>query len=356
MTEKNHVRVGVVGCGNIAGRYVETMISFPEIQVVGVTDLDRAKGEALAANHGLIVFDDLQTLLTDQSIDVVVNLAIHSAHYEVNRQCLEAGKHVYSEKPLAMTFAEANELVELAKERGLRLACSPFTFLGEAQQTVWKWIRDGKLGTVRLAYAEMNHGRIETWHPAPEPFYQVGPLFDVGVYPLTMLTTIFGPARQVSAYGRVIYPDRITIEDRPFRVETPDFVTATVELASGCLARLTTNFYVRGSKQSGIEFHGDLGLAYLADTTQPGAAVEYAKYGDDFTSMDLLRPANPLQWGLGVRELAQSILADRPHRVTGEQAAHVVEILEAVTTAMPQQKIVTIQSDFVPPSPFDWAL
>ena len=112
--------------------------------------------------------------------------------------------------------------------------------------------------------------------------------------------------------------------------------------------------------------HGKNGLIYVSGAGLEGAnawtyaidteSAEYAKFGDDFAPIDLLRTPQPLQWGLGVRELAQSILADRPHRVTGEQAAHVVEILEAMTTAMTQQKPVSIQSDFVPPSPLDWAL
>src|SRR6185295_17646095 len=136
--------------------------------------------------------------------DIVINLTVHHAHYQVTKRALEAGKHVYSEKPLALTSSEARELVTLAASRGLRLGCSPSTFLGEAQQTAATVIRSGRLGPVRAVYAEVNWGRIETWHPAPAPFYDVGVLVDVGVYPLTLLTAFLGPARRVQASGGLL--------------------------------------------------------------------------------------------------------------------------------------------------------
>ena len=138
----------------------------------------------------------------------------------------------------------ARSLVELAAERGLRLSCSPITFMGEAQQTMWRLVETGAIGAVRVAYAEVNWNRIESWHPRPEPFYRIGPFADVGVYPLTILTAIFGPARRVTAFGTVVYPNRITMDGEPFTPEAPDFGVAVVELESGTVVRLTANFYV----------------------------------------------------------------------------------------------------------------
>jgi predicted dehydrogenase len=131
----------------------------------------------------------------------VVNLTVHHAHYEVTHRALEAGRHVYSEKPLALRSGGARELVDLAVTRGLRLGCSPSTILGEAQQTAAAWIRAERLGPVRAIYADVSWGRIETWHPAPEPFYEVGAMVDVAVYPLTLATAMIGPARSVRAWG-----------------------------------------------------------------------------------------------------------------------------------------------------------
>src|SRR5690606_761425 len=112
----------------------------------------------------------------------------HTAHARVTEQCLLAGKHVYSEKPLALDYAAARRLVALAERRGLRLGCAPATFLGEAHQTAWKLVRRGRIGPIRVIYAEANHGRIEWYHPAPEPFFAIGPMWDVGVYPITAIT------------------------------------------------------------------------------------------------------------------------------------------------------------------------
>jgi len=163
--------------------------------------------------------------------------------------------------------------------------------MGEGQQTAWKLIREGRLGTIRLAYAEVNWGRIESWHPAPGPFYQVGALWDVGVYPLTILTTMFGPARRAWAYGTILHPDRETSAGVPFHIETPDFVVAVVELEDGPLIRLTTDFYVsrRSSKQDGIEFHGDLGTVYLSTWHDFDATVEFARFNQPFSPVPPVR-------------------------------------------------------------------
>jgi len=349
--------VAIIGCGNIAGPYARDLASYDEIKLVGVADLEFERAKKLADQYGGRAYESAEALLADEAVELVINLTIHHAHTEVVTQCLQAGKHVHSEKPLSLTYAEARGLVELAKEKGLRLGCSPFTFMGEAQQTAWKWVNDGHLGTVRVAYAEVNWGRIESWHPAPGPFYQVGALFDVGVYPLTILTAMFGPARLVSAYGRVLHPDRVTKEGVPFHIDTPDFVVSAIELANGALVRLTTNFYVgHHGKQKGIEFHGDLGSLYLSSWQGFNADVEFAEYGEAYQPVPLLKEPYPgTEWGRAALDIAEAIKQNRPHRATGEQAAHVVEILEAVAKSMELGRPVEVHSDFTPPAMMVWA-
>jgi predicted dehydrogenase len=343
------VRVGIVGCGNIAGPYAANLVTYPETELVGVTDVDAAKAEALAQKHGCRAYGSLEALLAD--VDLAVNLTIHHAHYAVTKACLEAGKPVYSEKPLALTAAEARELVNLAKERNLRLGASPFTFLGAAQQAAWRLVRDGKLGEVRLAYAEVNWGRIESWHPNPGPFYEVGALWDVGVYPLTLLSAIFGPARKVLAYGRVLHPDRVTKAGAAFHIETPDFVTAAIELEGGPLVRLTTDFYVhqQNTRQTGVELHGDLGSLHLSSWQDPDAGLAFAPFGQPLERVPVR--AERMEWGRGVREMAQAMLEGRPHRATGEQAAHIVEVLGAVSESIRTGGPVDVRSSFPPPAP-----
>ena len=357
MTQRT-LRVGVVGCGNIAPGYARTLKPYEHIELAGATDIDLQRAQDFVETFGGTAYPSLDAMLADDTIYAVVNLTIHHAHPAVITQCLNAGKHVHSEKPLAMTYEEAKALVDLAEQKGLRLSCSPITFMGEAQQTAWKVIREGRLGTVRVAYAEVNWGRIESWHPAPGPFYEVGALYDVGVYPLTVLTTIFGPARRVVGYGTVLHPDRVTKEGVPFHIDTPDFVVAVVELSGGPVVRLTTDFYVgQHSKQKGIEFHGDLGSLYMDSWQSFDAAVEFAEFRQPYVPVPYVKePYQGTEWGRAVVELADAIAENRPQRATGAQAAHVVEILGAITKSLQQGGPVEVRSTFTPPAPMEWAL
>lgn len=352
------IGVAIIGCGNIAGAYAKNLAAYPEIKLLGATDIDLQRAESLAQQYGGQAYPSTEAVLADEAVDLVVNLTIHHVHTQIITQCLEAGKHVYSEKPLSLTYEEAKGVVELAQQRGLRLGCSPFTYMGEPQQTAWKVIQEGRLGPVRLIYAEVNHGRIESWHPAPGPFYQVGALFDVGVYPLTIITAMFGPARKVLGYGRVLYPDRVTKEGVPFHIDTPDFITAVVELESGPLVRLTTNFYVSGqTKQKGVEFHGDLGSLHLGNWQRFDTTVEFAEYGQAYQPVPLLKEPYPgTEWGRGILDMAKAIMEDRPHRATGAQAAHVVEILCGIAQSVETGQVVEITSTFTPPAMMEWAL
>ena len=354
----DRIGVAIVGCGNIASSYAKNIATYPEIRFIGCADVDPERAAKLAGEYGVTAYSSVEALLEDPTIDVVVNLTVHHAHKDVITQCLHAGKHVHSEKPLALTTEDAQNLVALAEQKGLRLGCSPFTWMGEAAQTAWKIIREDQLGPVRLAYAEVNWGRIESWHPAPGPFYDVGALFDVGVYPLTMLTTFFGPARRVTAFGTLLYPNRITKEGVPFEITTPDFVTATVELANNTVVRLTTNFYVgHHSKQTGIEFHGDKGSLFLSSWQDFNAAVEVAVFGGAYAPVEYLQPPyQGTEWGLAVRDMAIAIREDRPHRATGAQAAHIVEILCAVKESYQTGRPVGITSHFTAPKPLEWAM
>jgi predicted dehydrogenase len=269
----------------------------------------------------------------------------------VTKAALNAGKHVHSEKPLAGNYASARTLVELAADRELRLSCSPITFLGEAQQTMWRLVESDAIGPVRVAYAEVNWNRIESWHPRPEPFYRIGPFADVGVYPLTILTAMFGPARRVTAFGTVVYPDRTTADGEPFTPEAPDFGVAVVELESGTVVRLTANFYVsRQTKQSGIELHGDTGSIHLSDWQLFDASVELARFGEEYQPVPVVDPYPGTDWGRALGDLSDAIGTGRPHRATGAHAAHIVEILDATATSVAEGRAVEIASSFVPPA------
>ena len=351
--------IGIVGTGNIAGGYARDALTHPEIRLVAATDLDPERLAAFAEAHGCRAHRSLDDLLADDEIDIVVNLTVHHAHYEVTKQALEAGRHVYSEKPLALRTDEARELVDLAVAQGLRLGCSPSTFLGEAQQTAAGLIRSGRLGTVRAVYSEVNWGRIETWHPAPAPFFDVGVLVDVGVYPLTLVTTMIGRARSVRAWGWELKPDRVTIDGTPFRIGSPDLIVAAVELDGGAVMRLTASFYVgRPAKLTGsLEFHGDDGSLALGSFQDFDATVEVGAYGKSYEAVAPVRPAfRGTAWARGVAEMAAAIGEGRPHRASAEQAAHVVEILESAAASMADSgRRIEITSTFASPPLMPWA-
>ena len=352
--------IGIVGTGNIAGGYARDALTHPEIRLVAATDLDAARAARFAAEHGCRHHASLADLLADPEIDIVVNLTIHHAHYEVTKRCLEAGRHVYTEKPLALNAAEARALVELARSRNLRLGSSPATFLGEAQQTAAGIIRSGRLGDVRAVYAEVNWGRIETWHPAPAPFYDVGVLVDVGVYPLTLVTSMVGPARRVRAWGWDLMAERVTLDGTPYRIGSPDHLVVGVELDGGAVLRLTTSFYVGApaTNRARLEFHGDEASLALGSFQDFDATVEVGPYGGSFAPVELVRPPfHGTAWARGVAEMAAAIDADRPHRASAEQAAHVVDIIEAVRSSVAADgRSVGVSSTFEPPSLMPWAV
>jgi predicted dehydrogenase len=344
--------LAIVGCGNIAGPYVDDLLNHELVRLIGATDINVSRAEALCAKFDGRAYTDLDAMLADDAVQVVVNLSIHHAHYDLTRRCLEAGRHVYSEKPLAMRYAEAAELVSIAKRQGVRLGCSPFVALGESQQAALREVRSGRLGPVRVAYGEANWGRIESWHPRPRPFYEVGPFFDVGVYPLTLITAALGPAERVTAVGRVVYADRKTESGNTFTPASPDFVVSMLEFPSGAMARVTANFYVpqKASQAPGVEFHGDLGSVRVENWGSFASPVLHAAFGEQFEPMQV-QPAGEagFRWSRGVIDMIHAINEERPHRATGEQAAHLVEILEASYQSIERGKPIDLTSSFEPP-------
>jgi predicted dehydrogenase len=358
MTAK--IGVAVIGTGNIADGYVSDLLGYSDtLTVLGVADQDADKLAAFAAKHQVNAYASNAALLADERVQIVVNLTPHFAHYTVNEAALRAGKHVYSEKPLALHPQEAWALVELAQQQQRRLACSPFTMIGAAQQTAWKLIREGQLGQIRVAYGEANWGRIESWHPAPIPFYQVGALFDVGVYLLGLMTTFFGAAQQVYSMGNYLLPERRTKDGQPYTLTTPDWMVSIIEFADGLQLRLSSNFYVSNAstRQTGLELHGDVGSLHLESFFMPNSPLSFAKFGEPLAPIPLVAPPAPtIAWGTGVYELAQALLEERPHRFSGEQAAHITDILAASTASLASGHSVPITSRFPAPAPADWSL
>ena len=213
------MRVAIVGCGFVADYYLATRGNHPGVKLVGAYDRDAERARRFCAHHRIPRFESLAEVLGDRRVDLVVNLTNPRSHFEISSAALAAGKHVYTEKPLATSLPDAERLVELAESRGLLLGSAPCTVLGETAQTMWRALREGRIGTPRLAYAEMDDGPIPledhgTWAsasgapwPAKDEF-EVGCTLEHSGYVLTWLAAFFGPARAVTSFAHVVKPDR----------------------------------------------------------------------------------------------------------------------------------------------------
>jgi len=350
----------LVGCGNIAQRYADTLKAYPQLKFAGAYDIVPQRTKDFCTKNGGKVYASLEDVLLDPDVEIILNLTIQHVHAEVIRKCLLAGKHVHTEKPMAMTYPEAAGLVQLADELGLRLSSSPIVFLGEAHQTAFKMIREDKIGRIPLVYAEVNWGRIEGWHPNPVPFYQVGVLFDVAVYPLTVLTALFGPAKRVHAHGKVLLPKRKTTTGQHYYLDYPDYILSHIEFANGTILRLTADFFVNSvntDQKPGIEFHGETGSIILTDWHNFDSGLKYGAFEHEMKEVPLLKePYKGCEWARSLVELASAIDENRPHRAQGAQAAHVIEIMGAIQTSMRNDgAAVEVFSGFNTPAPLDWA-
>lgn len=355
------LRVAVVGCGQIANSYGEAMLARREIKILGASDLDQGRAWEWAKKFGGQAYASLDAVLADKQVEAVVNLTIQQAHVEVVTRCLQAGKHVHSEKPLAPTYEEARKLVALAGIKNVRLSCAPVTWLGEAQQTAWKLIRDGKIGTPRVAYAAVDWSRIEGFHPNPVPFYAVGPVADVGVYPIALLTAWFGPVVRITAGGGVLLPERTTKDGKSFKLTTEDWTVSVLEFANGLRARLTANFYVGepAENRAALEIHGDAGSVSTA-WFSGAARVQLGKFGGRYRRVPPVRPPAGhgewyCDWSAGVFELWRAIRTNQPHPTGGAHAAHVVEVISAVHQSIRERRTLEIKSTFPAPQPLAWA-
>ena len=333
------MELAIVGCGTIAREYASAIADHDSLTLVGTTDLDAERAEQLAAAHDATAYADLETMCASTVAPLFVNLTSHAAHASVSRTCLEAGKHVYSEKPLALDADEARALLYLAADRERTLACAPYVLDGDAQQQAWRLLRDGRLGPVRWGYAMCHIGRLTEWHDAPESFLRVGPLFDGAVYPLSVLTAYFGPVERVEAAHSVQLLAEHEHDGDRFTVETPDQIVAVLAFADGTRVQLTASTYVpyQTKQFNSIELHGDHGSLFLrncGDTDPPGEqpAVEFARLGTEYFPVRPQADPSPLDRAAPLAVLAEAIRNGQPlpPGLDPVRAAHIVAVVEAI--------------------------
>ncbi len=272
-------RIGVVGCGAISGRYLRNLATFPHLEVVACADIDGERAKARAQEFHVPRVCGVEELIASRDIDMVINLTVPKAHHAVSAAALRAGKHVYSEKPLAVTLREGKELLDLAAARRLSLGCAPDTFLGGGLQTCAKLIADGWIGKPIAANAFMMRSPPEFSNPNVTFIYEkgAGPMFDMGPYYLTALAVLLGPIRRIAASSQITSPDRIITvapnAGRKLAVEAPTHLAGVLDFQSGAVATLVTTFDCWASTLPNIEIYGTEGTLIVPDPNTFGGPV-----------------------------------------------------------------------------------
>jgi predicted dehydrogenase len=343
--------IGIIGCGKISQAYFNGAKLFPFLKIVACADIYSPAAEAQAAANNCQALT-VDQLLAHPDIDLVINLTVPAAHVAVSLQILEAGKHVYLEKPLAIDLEGGRNILHIANQRGLRVGCAPDTFLGAGQQTCRKLIDDGAIGRIVAGTAFMLCRGHESWHPNPGFYYLKGggPVFDMAPYYLTSLVNLLGPVKRVSAItGRSFSERTATCKERTgerLPVEVNTHASASFEFHSGAIITGVFSFDVAAHRHTPVELYGSEGSLQVPDPNTFGGPVKVFKRGDEKGWLDheLTHPYADNTRGIGVADMVQAIQSDRPHRASGELALHVLEVMSALDTSSIEGQHISIQS------------
>jgi predicted dehydrogenase len=326
------MRIGIIGCGRVSHHYLRELRKHPWIEVAACADTDPQAASALADGLGAAAFPSAGRLLEASPVEAVLNLTPPRSHAQVTLAALEAGRHVYSEKPLATTRADALTLLATAERRRLVLGCAPDTFLGATLQTARRLLDDQVIGRPVAAVACFASLGWEHRHPRPEFFYLpgAGPMLDMAPYYVTSLVTLLGPVRRVSGLaGRGASTRQVSsdpLRPRRIRVEVPTHVTGSVELVSGVLVTLLASFDIAASGLPPLEIYGTAGTLSLPPPDTFGGPVGLYRRG---TGQWERVPAGGDVGGrgIGLAEMSEAIAAGRPPRAGAPLAYHVLDAL-----------------------------
>jgi predicted dehydrogenase len=374
------MNVAIVGCGYVADYYLATLPQHPKLKLLGVTDRIAARADRLTEFHNIPKYDSLAALLADPMVEMVLNLTNPRDHYEVTKAALNAGKHVYSEKPLAMDMKQATELVELAEAKGLLIASAPCSLLGETAQALWKALREEAVGKVRVVYAEMDDGMVhlmpyQKWISragVPWPWkdeFEVGCTLEHAGYYLTWFAAWFGPATSVTSFASIRVPDKLTSE--PLNLESPDFSVACIQFANGVVARLTCS--IVAPHDHSLKVVGDKGVLYTKDSWRYQSPV-WSRRMMRIRRKTFLNPlktkhklprapygkskakgSQSMDFARGPAELADALHEGRTPRLSPRFSLHVNELALAIHYAREQGATYCMKTSFDPIEPMDWA-
>lgn len=361
--------IGIIGCGNISTTYLRLAPLFRGLEVRAVADVNSAAAQARAAEYG-VAAQSVEDLLANPAIDVVINLTIPDAHFAVSHAILQAGKHVYSEKPLVLSLSDGLVLRDLAAAKGLRVGCAPDTFLGGTHQQARALIDEGLLGEITAgSSAVMSHG-MEHWHPNPDFFFLPGggPMLDLGPYYIANLINLIGPVRRVAALATSASPTRTILTEGPRKgeaipVRTPTNIHALLEFANGATVNLSTSWDVWAHRRANMELYGTEGSLFLPDPNFFGGKLELAGRDgkvETVTPWDhpFGRPNHESKQGdmlanyrtAGLADMAAALVEGRDHRCSLERTLHGVEVMTAVLKSGETGQFVTLQTTCTRPA------
>lgn len=362
--------VGFIGTGNISSAYLKAILGkdgmpgFPVLDIKALSDMRNEAATARADEFGLKAMS-VEEMLADPEIELVVNLTIPRAHVDVGLRCLAAGKHVYSEKPLGITFAEGRKLLDAANAAGLRIGSAPDTFLGGSHQQARRVVDSGVLGQIVGGTAFFQCPGHESWHPDPAFYYDVGggPMLDMGPYYITDLVNLLGPVARVSAMSSRLRSER-TITSAPkngqtMPVKIDTHVTGSLGFANGAIVQIGMSFDVAAHKHVPLELYGTEQTLIVPDPNFFGGVVETRKRGRDmeWEPVEVSQPyADGNYRSLGVADMATGTLENRPHRANGDLALHVLEVMEAFEHAAREGRTIEIKTPVERPAPLGGAL
>jgi predicted dehydrogenase len=364
------IGVGFIGTGNISSAYLraitghENMAGFPVLDIKGLADMRPEASQARAAEFGLKSMS-IDEMLGSSEIQLIINLTIPRAHVDVGLRALAAGKHVYSEKPLGINYAEGRKLLDAANKAGLRIGSAPDTFLGGSHQQARAVVDSGALGQLVGGTAFMQVPGHEAWHPDPAFYYDIGggPVLDMGPYYITDLVNLLGPVARVSAMASRLRVQRPVLSEpkkgQIMDVHVDTHVTGSLGFANGAIVQVGMSFDVAGHKHVPLELYGTEASLIVPDPNFFGGDVELKKRGRDeaWTRIEVTQPyADGNYRSLGVADMAQGILDNRPHRANGDLALHVLEVMEAFATASAEGRTVEIKTPVQRPEPLATSL
>ena len=349
--------LGIIGCGFISEIYLKNARLFPQLDLRAVADLNADAAGAKAAAHGTTALTP-EALLAREDIDIVLNLTVPAAHLSVGLAALQAGKHVFSEKPLAVSLDDGKRLAEAADQRGLRIGCAPDTFLGASHQTSRGVLDAGRIGQPVAGTAMMMVAGHERWHPNPDFYYAgpgAGPLYDMGPYYITAMVNLLGPVRAVSGMASRLRASR-TIASGPragesIPVDAMTHVAGVMEFENGALIQIATSFDVPAHGHTPLELYGTTASMKIPDPNRfDGQVMLSGPDGWQAVPSDHDFGGDNHR-ALGLADMADAILTDRPHRASGDLALHVLDVIASLLQSARTDRTVTLTSTCARPEP-----